>query len=152
MTKRGKLSLDVEFGGVSYGTDTGRMGVRVSRDRLDVGDAEEMFCGRRLTFLIESGTNGDAPNQRRNPADAYEEIKATCDVKRIGLTTKHIGFGLTFSRREVRGTLEHFAKSAGRLTVLDVADIPEDDEDEDEPEEEGQGTMFDADDKRGKKK
>ena len=150
MTKRGKLNLDCEFGGVSYGTDTGRLGVRVSRERLNPEDADQMFCGRRLSFLIETGTNGDAPNQKRNPSDGLEEIKATCDVKRIAISPKYVGFGLTFNRREVRGTLEQFAKSAGRLTVLDSSEIPE--ETKAAEAAEGQQDLFEASKKKRKAK
>ena len=128
---RGKSVLDVpvNFGDVSIGDGTARIGVRIDRSLLNIDAADELLCGRRLSGRLLVLPPGDASNQTYiDPVvggDLKHELESTFDVKRFSASPKNITAGLTFSLQEVEvSELSHFAKRGGRLVVAGIEEIP----------------------------
>lgn len=126
--KNGKSVLDVpvEFGGVSVGQTTVRIGVRMNRDQVDLDVADEVFCGHRLNVEITLGKSDEMPNQKK-AFDAAYHVRGSADVKHMGVNADVITSGLTFSLKEIDiSEIARFSKGTGKLTVYNVAELPED--------------------------
>lgn len=128
---RGSAVLDVpvNFGDVSIGDGTARIGVRIDRSLLNIDAADELLCGRRLNGRLLVTPPGDANSQTYIDPEVSGELKheleSTFDVKRFSASPKNITAGLTFSLQEVEvSELSHFAKRGGRLVVASIAAIP----------------------------
>lgn len=124
----------VQFGGVSIGDETCRLGVQIGRDAIKIGKADELFCGRRIQCtVVAHRAEFDADQAAFDGFDDTEMITAVCDVKRYSVGTKNIGIGLTFALAEI--SIEHlanFAKRSGTLTIDGVRSLDEiESEDED---------------------
>jgi hypothetical protein len=139
----GKLTLPVGYGNVTIGTETARLGITISRSNLDAATADRNLCGRRLTGKIIAVPKGHRGDERPLPGfDDTREIEGVFDVKSIGLTTKVIRAGLTFSLDKLDvPTLAAFAQRDGRIVITEITAIPDDDgrddgddEEADEPE------------------
>ena len=141
-----RLKLSVDFGGVSFGDSTARLGLVIDRQKIDLESAIGTFCGRRVTGTVVVG--GDDMDQTTFLDDAEYRIASVFDIKAINVKPKSFGLGLTFSLEEIdAGDLAHFAKKKGMLRVDMSAPLPEkatkassngdtDDEDDDEEEDE----------------
>lgn len=126
------LNVPVDFGGVSIGHATARLGVKISRDVLNIMAADEIFCGHRLTGKVILGNRDDAEGQTTFVETDYQ-VDAVFDVKRIGVNSDSISTGLTFSLNDIDvAELAQFSKGQGRLIVEHVSDLPDDDYDDDE--------------------
>lgn len=136
--KNGKtavLNVPVEFGGVSIGDSTTRIGVRINRDDLNLVAADEVFCGHRLTGRVELGNGGDSPGQTRF-VDETELLEGIFDCKRLGFDAGHISTGLTFNKKDIdMDLISRFAKGSGRLVILEVGEIPDDAADDDDEDQ-----------------
>lgn len=136
------LAVPVEFGGVSIGDQVARIGVKVSRERLNINAADDALCGKRLTGRIVRGDFN--PAQKTLFDDVKYEVAGAFDVKRFGVNTKEISFGLSFSVESIDiGELSHLAKQTGGLVVDAIEAIPE--EAASDSEEEGEGGEEDED-------
>lgn len=121
-----RIDVPVEFGGVSIGDGTARLGVRIMRDVLDLDMADDLFCGHRLTGTVAVGNGRDAAGQGLLWDDLIYHLGGTFDVKRLGVSPKHFAIGLTFSLEDIQAeNLTHFAKRTGRLAIQDSGPIPE---------------------------
>lgn len=121
-----ELNIGVDFGGVSFGDKTARLGVTIDREKIPLDRADELFCDRRLTGTIILGHTEDDPTQKDLIADAAHKVAGTFDVKGFSCKPSTIGIGLTFGRLEVDpGELSLFAKKSGRLVVTSSEEIPE---------------------------
>jgi len=145
-TKEAKevLLLDVpcEFGGVSIGECTARLGVRISREQISLEEADDCLCGRRLECRVVLGHPEDAPGQQTLIEDADLCVAGSADVKRFGCSPDWITGGLTFSLQEIDvAELARFSKGRGRLAVCDIAEIPEDGEHKEPARAEPPGTL-----------
>lgn len=126
------LDLPVEFGGVSIGETTARLGMRIKKDSLNIVQAEEAFCGRRLTGVIRLGGGSDSPGQT-TMFETDLVVEGTFDIHRFGVGPETYTTGAMFKLNEIEiGDLARFSKGAGRLVVTDVAEIPVDEVDEDD--------------------
>lgn len=132
----GVKEYPVEFGGVSIGDSTARLGLKFDCKFMSVLVATDLLCGTRLSVKAILARPGEENGQAFIPGteDAALEIEASVDVKRFSVSPKNITAGLTF---QVKGldveVLSHFAKRSGRLQILDVQEIPEEEAgDEDE--------------------
>src|SRR6185503_17750984 len=109
MAKKAKLlELDVSFGDVSIGENTGRLGVTIQRKSLTPAQADKHLCGKRLTGRII----WDAGQADSQPAmfEAGDSFEASFDVKSLSLKPKSISCGLTFMLQSVDlNALAHFA-------------------------------------------
>lgn len=117
--------LPVEFGGVSIGQSTARLGIRISREDIEIDEADNIFCGRRLKGKIELGKK-DEDSRQTKFFDSGPVVEGVFDVKRIGLSPEQVSTGLTFSIKDVDiRTLAKFSKGVGVLSVESVEDLPE---------------------------
>jgi hypothetical protein len=131
------LDLPVEFGGVSIGDSTARLGVRFDRTVLDLIKADEVFCGHRLTGSVILGGKDDQSGQTKFVEDLSHQVAGTFDVKRIGVNQTEIVTGLTFSLADLDvAELAKFSKGSGRLLVNEVGELPDDSGDDDSNERE----------------
>lgn len=138
------IDIGVQFGGVSIGDTTARLGVKVDRAVLSIADAAEHFIERRLTLSVAIGGEADQAGQRTFWDMTEFEISAVADSKRIGVGGESIAFGLTFAINDVDvATLAKLSKGSGRLKLERVAEIPHDAAG-DESDEVGRGTLLDA--------
>ena len=119
------LDVAVEFGDVSIGDHSCRLGLGTARENLDLNDADRQLCGRRLVGKIVARSSG-GPDQDSIPGmESDAAIYGAFDVKRLSFTPKHINFGVTLAIEDLDlATLGRFAKRSGRLVVTESADIP----------------------------
>lgn len=133
--KNGKAVLDipVEFGGVSIGRTTARLGIGFNRSACSLEEADNAFCGHRLNGRVVLDGKGDSPGQKKFVE--VHEVIGVFDVKRIGVNATSITTCLTFSLGDVDiQELAKLSKGSGRLVINDVAEIPDDAPDEDDDE------------------
>lgn len=148
MGKKKQIILDipVEFGGVSIGESTCRLGVRINRDVCNINTADEIFCGHRLTGKVLLGGSDDSPNQKKFLDGDEYSVEGSFDVKRIGVTVEMISTGLTFSLADIDvADLAKFSKGAGRLMVEGVGEIPDDAPNEHAEDKDQLDLRFDGD-------
>lgn len=141
MAKRKEKELDLpcSFGGVSIGDKTARIGVSIDRSSMELEQADSTLCARRLTATLVSKPAGENPDQLTlDGVDADPTLeKVSVDVKGFGVSTDHLTFGITFNRKDLDlETLANFAKRSGRVTIHNVAAIPESEANGDEHSEE----------------
>ncbi len=121
------LELPVEFGGISIGEKTARVGVSIDRANLTVTQADKNLCERRLTGRILARPADELPDQGRLPGMEHDTvINGVFDVKGISLSGRKISLGLTFALKGLDvSVLAHFAKRAGLLRVEAIEALPE---------------------------
>ncbi len=113
------IDLPCEYSNVSIGDGTANIGIRISKERLNIMAAEEALCGRRLNGTIYRCPPGADPNQESfDFGPETDQIESVFDVKRFSSSPKFISFGLTFSLQEIDAEiLSHFAKASGRIRI-----------------------------------
>jgi ribosome modulation factor len=135
MTTDMNLDLDVEFGGVSIGDATARLGVRIERGVLDLELADECFGGKQMQCKVTLEKRDDAGQQRlpgmEDAVPLTIESSPTC--KQFSTNAKRFSAGLTFALSAIDvAELSQFAKRKGRLIISGVDALDDDDPDEDE--------------------
>ncbi len=119
------LDKPVSFGGVSLGKGTGRISIKIDRGFIDVAEAEEMFCQRRLTGKVVLGHAGDAAGQQTIADDINHEVIGAFDAKGFRSNGESVSTSLTFSLKEVDvHELSLFSKGVGRLVIVESGEIP----------------------------
>jgi len=134
--------LDVEFGGVSYGHDTARLGLKIDRGKLDLSDADGMFSGMRIECEVSLLNRSDRGQKRlRGMEDnTPATIQTVADVKRFGVSATTITASLTFSKSSIDvGALPEFANESGTLRLTVMGAIPEDEGGEGDRDDDGDG-------------
>jgi len=129
---RKRQQIAVDFGNVSIGDGTARIGIKIDRNDMELSEAEDTLCGRRITGSIKLVRTNEDPAQKpiSGMEDDQHEIKGTFDVKAISVSPKRISAGLTFSLKSIPfEQLAFFAKRSGRLMVDNVAELEVEDED-----------------------
>jgi hypothetical protein len=125
--KSAVLDLPVEFGGVSIGDATARLGVRFDRSAIDLLKADEVFCGHRLTGRVILGGKDEQSGQQKLIKDLAHQVEGVFDCKRLSINSTEIATGLTFSLGNLDiAELARFSKGSGRLLVKEVGEIPDD--------------------------
>jgi hypothetical protein len=116
-----------EFGGVSFGDQVVRIGVRFDRNLLTIQDADDVLVGHRLNGVIALCRGTDDQNQMTlNDDEFLTQVKGVFDCKRIGVNTKHITASFGFSVEDVNaGIISKFAKGGGRVRIDAVYNLPE---------------------------
>lgn len=127
------LEIPCEYGSVSIGDKTCRIGLTVSRGDLELSRADKNICGRRLAGRILARSSG-GPNQESLPGlDQDSQVDGVFDVKTISINREYLSFGLTFSRADVdTESLAQFPKREGVFYVQESMSIPEGGEEDDE--------------------
>lgn len=145
--------LDCEFGGVSYGHETARLGVKLDRQKLDLADADAMFAGKRVECEVSLLNRMDRGQKRLKGMEDNEPptITTVADIKRFGVSPTVISASLTFNKSSIDvGALPEFANETGTLKLTVMGDIPEDegcsdddgdDDDTADPESKGHGEI-----------
>lgn len=121
-----QLDLDCEFGGLSIGDGTARLGFTVARERLELEEADHYLCGKRLAGAVTLQAREDEAQERLPGMEDAEPptVEAVFDVKQVGVKPKAFSAGLTFSTESVDvAELAQFAKRSGRLLVETVGPI-----------------------------
>lgn len=120
--------IEVDWGGLSIGDMTARLGLKVERERLELDEANELFCGKRCAVLIANkaaAENGQKQLKGMEKSDVVE-IEALVDIKSFNSTPKHFGTGLTFNLETVKPEmLAKFPKRRGVLCIQHKEDLPE---------------------------
>jgi len=121
------MKFPCEYGGVSIGDTTARIGVRVPRGFLNLVAADEALVGHRLDLVARLNRKGADPKQLNLLDDIEDTITGSADVKRIGVNQEQISFGLTFSLADVDiSELAKFSKGNGEIQIDQVAALPSD--------------------------
>jgi len=120
------LDAPCQFGGVSIGDQTARLGITIPRSSLAIDHADEYFSGRRLSCRVALGRVDESPEQMKLIDDCDFVVTSVCDVKGFRVTSDNVSFGLTFNLKETDiQTLAKFSKGSGRFSIEDVGEIPE---------------------------
>ena len=118
------LDVPVEFGGLSIGDVTARIGVRIDREHMNIVAADECFTGKRLSVVVSLGSSD--PEQKELFKNRLFEVTGSVDVKRLGVTAAQFSAGLTFNLESIDvATIAKFSKGKGRLNVFEVAALPD---------------------------
>lgn len=135
--------LDCAFGGVSYGHETARLGVKIDRGKLDLADADEMFAGKRVECEVSLLNRSDRGQKRLKGMEdsTPPTITTTVDVKRFGVSPTTISAGLVFNKSSIDGeALPEFANETGTLKLTVLGEIPDDEgggSDDDDGDDDG---------------
>lgn len=124
--------LPVRFGNVSVGDETTSVGVSISRANLSPAQAERAFCGKRVSIRLMRLEPGTAPGQATFDGMDGKELEAVFDVSGYSVTPKKIGLTLSTALSSVElADWAALAKQEGKLTVVHVEAIPDEEEQED---------------------
>ncbi len=127
-SKKPVINVPVNYGGVSIGESTARLGINIDRENLGIDRADDAFCNRRLLGCVVLGHAEEDAAQLKLIDGTDHIVRGSFDVKGFRVATDKIGTGLTFSLNDIDvGELAKFSKGSGRLLINEVADIPDDD-------------------------
>lgn len=114
--------IPCSFGNVGVGKDSTRLTFRFSRETLALEDADALLTGARLQARVVMSRN--AGDGLPGIESAIPQIDATVDCRRIGIGTKDISGGLTFSNDHLElGKLATFSGQEGTMHLKRVGDI-----------------------------
>lgn len=122
------INLPVGYGDVRVGDKTCGIRASVSLESFPLAQADKTLCERRITGRIIAKPAGWEADQQGLPTmDGDDlEMSGVFDVKSLNVSGDSIGFGLTFSIKDVDvSTLAQFAKRMGRIVIDDVSTIPD---------------------------
>lgn len=129
MGKNNRVAMNdvpVKFGGVSIGEKTARIGISVSREYLNLEQADKLFTDRRLNGAVVLGHSDDAEGQIKLWDDSDHQLQTSFDIKGFRVGSEHFSAGLTMALKEINIVeLARFSKGIGRFAIYDVTDIPE---------------------------
>lgn len=129
MAKRPKKVLNVKFGSSTVGKTVGRIGITVGRGDLELLAADELFTDTRLTGVIEITPKKGAKGQTTMLPDQYPKLEGSFDVKGFRTNSESIGCGLTFNRKSIdTNALGEFAGQTGKLSIMEISEIPSEDD------------------------
>lgn len=140
--------IRVEFGNVSVGDSTARLGVKIPREAIPLQEADRIFCGKRLWGTVSLGEPGDA-DQSRLPTmedNVPLSIEDAFDTKQLSVKPNEYSVGLTFNIKSIDiAELCQFAKKSGSVSIVSVKELDHEDSVDDEgwehemDREEGEG-------------
>jgi ribosome modulation factor len=120
--------IPVEFGNISIGELTCRLGVKIVREELELDEADRIFCGRQIQGKVSLAPRGDG-DQKRLPSMEDNRplfIEGMFETKQIGVRPDEYSIGLTFNKKAIDvSELSQFAKKTGTIEVESVSDIPD---------------------------
>lgn len=126
MAKRPKKVLAVSFGSTSAGKHTGRIGITVSRDKLEIDLADELFCDTRLQAVLTVIPKKDGKGQKSMLPDQFPTIEGSFDVKGFSTRSDKFSCGFTYMKRSIdANALGEFAGQAGKVEIFDIGEIPD---------------------------
>jgi hypothetical protein len=123
--------IPVMFGGLSIGDAFARLGVRADRESLTLIDANEIWCGHRLTGSVVLGGHDDQSGQQKLVDDLEHKIDGVFDVKRYSVSPSEIAASLAISLIDLDiAELAKFTKNSGRLQITGIDVIPDESSEE----------------------
>lgn len=123
----GEFDCPVQFGGVSIGDETARIGVKINRSTMKIGLADKYFAGSRLAIDIERYSENEGEGQKLLVDGARTTLGATVDVKGFKSTRKAFGISSTFSLGSIDvRDLAKFSKAHGTLSISASEKLPDD--------------------------
>lgn len=128
-----KQHINCQFGTVSIGESTARLGVKFARAVLPLDEADTMLCGKRIEGRIATIPNGEDPDQTHLFDDGSLALTASFDITRFGVDPESYTCGLTFNKHSLGDNLSRlseFVKKSGALQIDSVGEIPDDSEGE----------------------
>lgn len=133
------VDIPVDFGGISLGKDTARIGISFPMSVLSLEKAFETLCGHRLQCAITLDKSNDQENgQKRIVDDLDEQIDCLVDVKKIGVSPDTISAGLTLAIVDLDlPRFAKFRKSKGRLVVSSIQPLEPEELAADDHDDEG---------------
>ncbi len=135
------LNIKVDFGSVSLGDQTARLGFSVERNTLNIDAADEALCGKRLIGTVVCHPISDDQNQTYLVEGFQHKVRGAFDVKGFRVSPNLIAAGLTFQKGSINvEELSNFAKQSGRLIIdrieqLEAGELGEDEGEGDSEEE-----------------
>lgn len=130
-----KLEVEVSFGGFSCGDHTARLGVKISRSKMTVQEADAYLCGARLKALIFTARKGDSKSQQHFD-EMLDKVEAICDCKQFIQKPEMFSVTLTFAKsEELSAFLCRITKKDGKILIERIANASssmDDDDDDDE--------------------
>lgn len=121
-----RTELRVEFGNVTIGDQTARLGVKIAREELPLADADRLFCGRRIWGVVSLAEPGDEDQQRLPTMEDNRPstIEDAFETKQLGVRPNEYSIGLNFNLKSIDvQELARFAKKSGTVAVVSVQDI-----------------------------
>jgi hypothetical protein len=124
------FSVDVEFGNVSNGDETARVGIKIDRDEIELDDCETYFCGRRVEAeLYARITSQQSLEGMESDQPTEVMIRAQFDINGYRVSPKAVTAGLTVPLNVVdRSMFGWLARRNGTLRCTHVADLDKDDQ------------------------
>jgi len=150
------FSKNVKFSQLSIGETTARLGCNITRENLELEDADSIFAGSRCSAKIEMKDDPGQTTMIVNGKDMtkVDPIEAVVDIKRYNVSRDMFTTGLTIQLSEVDvSKVAKFANREGKLTLKRTGDIPDhvkDEADELAGEEEDDGKSPDPLSRRGR--
>lgn len=130
------IELDVAFGSANFGKTVASLGVKISRDKLKVTQADKLFCDSRLQVSLEVE---DDPDQTWFDGMKPGPLTSVVDVKGFSTNAEQFSASMAFSIQEISSAqILKFRHRDGKLTLTRIGAIPKDDA-------EGQMKLGDAD-------
>lgn len=132
------LNIKVDFGSVSLGDQTARLGLSVERGVLTIDAADEALCGKRLIGTVVCHPVSDDATQTYLVEGFQHKVRGAFDVKGFRVSPNLIAAGLTFQKGSINvEELSNFAKQSGRLIIDKIEQLEDVGDGEAEGEEEG---------------
>jgi len=132
-----KTELEVDFGGVSIGQETARIGVEIDRAKMTLQDADKFLSGSRLKVHLLATPKGECKGQKHFE-DMTETIEGEIDCKSFSVTADKFRTGFKFAAAALNLlTFVGFRKRPGKAFIewIGAASDHDDDDDELDPDE-----------------
>ena len=117
MGKEEDLDVGVDWGNLSIGKKTARLGFKIDKGKIKRGQVDAYFIDSRLivTLILDDTAKDDTEGQKKL-VDTEVKVNAVADVK--GYSTNLTGYsgGLTFSKEDANlNKLMEFIGRGGRM-------------------------------------
>lgn len=120
------FDIGCEFGGVTYGKNTVRVGVKIERGDVPMSRWEERLCDKRVECILRLGHKDEAAGQSALVDDDPVEVAGVVDIKTISLSGGVVSFGATFAKDDAdEQDATRLACRPGRFIATKVGSIPE---------------------------
>ena len=127
------LEVNVQFGGISFGDQTARLGISFDRGDFKVCSAEKFMVGARLRIVAIPGVRDATAFRQLELMDAGKRVQADVDCKQYTGGSHAFKSGLTFNVSSVDQTaLLALRKKQGRISLERIGSCDDEDEDDDE--------------------
>ena len=125
------LEVNVQFGGVSFGDQTARLGISFDEDLFSSKSAEEFLVGSRLKIVAVPGSQDSTSFRQKELVESGKRLESEVDCKGYSRGMHGFKAGLTFNVSSVdESILVHLRKKAGRLSMERIGSCGHDDDED----------------------